>query len=58
MIILLHGIAVLERIDYSSSRGENPIKQRPLAAHKFCLVPFYNLINKNKIHVLKISPKK
>lgn len=52
MIILLHGIAILECIDYSSSRGENPIKQRPLATYKFCLVPFYILNNKNKVYVL------
>ena len=53
MIILLHRIAVLECIDYSSSRGGNLIKQRPLATHKSYLVPFYILNNKNKVYVLE-----
>lgn len=46
-------IAILECIHYFSSRGENPIKQRPLATHKFSLVPFYNMNNKNKLYILQ-----
>lgn len=53
MIILLHGNAVLKCIDFSSFRRKDPVKQRPLTAHKFYLVPFYNLNNKNKVCVLK-----
>lgn len=54
MIILLHGITILECIDYSSSRGENLIKQRPQATHKIVFGSFYNLINKNKVYGLKL----